>query len=213
MIMTKRGSWRAWVVVTALFTACQFRAPQQVTSTARTRAFVIQALLAEKGGPGGCSAMEQVRDTTFQWFPAVRFVVGQCVTEHGATLKPVVGLDSAGALYVLDSESALRFLLSGHSPAPVSQQQVVEYAWLALVFSGRLDLGSHLVRRSEQFPEAVIAAAAVQAAAIPVSGVTGFTRAQKSVRITAYTEDVIQSFVVSLDTTSGSIVVLEKDDW
>jgi hypothetical protein len=79
----------------------------------------------------------KVRDTSFSYFPGVRFIRGYCTGEHGDAMSGIVALDSDSVLYLFASSESLRFLLARHPIAPLDSTGVLAYAPVALELSGQ----------------------------------------------------------------------------
>lgn len=79
----------------------------------------------------------KVRDTSFSYFPGVRFIRGYCTGEHGDAMSGIIALDSDSVLYLFASSASLRFLLARHPIAPLDSTSVLAYAPVALELSGQ----------------------------------------------------------------------------
>jgi hypothetical protein len=141
-------------------------------------------------------------------FSGIRAILGRCVLEHGDTAAVVVGVDSAGIIYLLDSPTGFRFLLRRHPVAQVAADSLVEYAALALTFTGNLAPGSRVVYDAGDLPPAVLEASGVSREEVTLSGVQKFPHGADVVWVSAITRGVLRTFGVVVDRKSGDIVVL-----
>jgi hypothetical protein len=89
---------------------------------------------------------------TFRFFPGVQFVEGTCTLEHGDLARPLVGVDSAGQIYVLDSPSGFQFLTRQHPPVQLDSSTAVQYARTALVMMGKLPAAAQLASNPADVP-------------------------------------------------------------
>lgn len=96
------------------------------------------ALRAELAGPGMCFAVSSAAAPISEFFDELRFYRGVCRSEHGDSMSAIVARDSAGLMYLLDSPSGWRFLLSMHPPNSSRMTRPREYAAAALEMQGEL---------------------------------------------------------------------------
>ena len=114
------------------------RAVDAYESPATTQRLVIEGLLAQSQGLGGCDTITAVHTEREAYFPNVEFYRGVCLREHGDTAVHRVAIDSAGQIYLLDSPSSYRFLLRRHKPAGVDSTNAVKFALLSLQIMGEV---------------------------------------------------------------------------
>src|SRR6266852_1836828 len=113
---------------------------------------VREALLAQVVGMGGCAELTTTGRVTFRFFPGVQFIEGTCTLEHGDMARPLVGVDSAGQIYVLDSPSGFQFLTRQHPPIQLDSSTAVQYARTALVMMGKLPAAAQLASNPADVP-------------------------------------------------------------
>lgn len=101
--------------------------------------YVQYALLAQVSGFGGCTMIEETRVLEKPFFPSLTFIQGRCTLEHGDIAHPVVALDQAGMVFVLDSPSAFAFMIRAHRPS-VSEDELIAYATTSLTLMGELGI-------------------------------------------------------------------------
>jgi hypothetical protein len=113
------------------------------------------ALRSLTSGFGGCGEAPTLHDTTFQYFPLVRFIRGYCTLEHGDPASAIVAIDSDSVLYLLGSVDAFRFLVQRHPPPAVDSADLMAYVQVALELSGRTSAYDTLVRDFSQLPDSL----------------------------------------------------------
>jgi hypothetical protein len=113
------------------------------------------ALEALTGGPAGCWGPVEMKDTTFAYFPGVRFIRRYCNGEHGNPRSGIVALDSDSVLYLFDSEQALNFLVARHPMQALDSTTALQYAPVALELAGVASGHSKVVSGSG-FPRAQV---------------------------------------------------------
>ena len=117
-----------------------------------TDSAIVNALMAQVEGLGGCTDLGHVRQTKSRFFPQVELFEGLCLLEHGDTARPLVARDSAGLIYVLDSPSSFRFLIRQHHPVGLDSTAAVPYAHQALVMMGKMAPEARLAANPGEVP-------------------------------------------------------------
>jgi hypothetical protein len=112
---------------------------------------VAEALLAELSGWGGCRTVEQFRPYSSRFFSSVVLIEGFCTAEHGQARTALVGIDGENVIYLLDSPSALNFLILRHTPR-VAHDDVISYAVEALGMMGHAPWGARLATTISDIP-------------------------------------------------------------
>ncbi len=113
---------------------------------------VRNALLVQVDGWGGCTDLTAVRSVSIRFFPKVHFYEGACTFEHGDPARPLAAEDSAGLVYVLNSESSFHFLVLQHPPVGLDSSTVVEYVELALRMQGKVPFSAQVLRDRADAP-------------------------------------------------------------
>lgn len=169
------------------------------------------ALLAEAGGPGGCTTLTRV-DTlpAIIHFPQVTLVQGMCLLEHGDTAVASVGLDNSGTLFLLDSPSAFRFLLRRHPVVGVDSQSLVDYARVGLIFSGQLRMDARLIRNQAEASDSDLATAGRNRDSTLSSNVQHLPHGLRIVWVTTFSGGRFATFGVTVDDNSGEITVVQR---
>lgn len=123
---------RRWVIPPALVLAGSVLSatPSLAQSPSRAIPAALQSLT-------NCWDDLKIRDTSFSYFPGVRFIRGYCAGEHGDAMSGIIALDSDSVLYLFVSPASLRFLLTRHPIVPLDSASVLAFAPVALELSGR----------------------------------------------------------------------------
>lgn len=179
-------------------------------STAPTAHMVYDALLAEVGGPGGCSSLVRADTTYTSWFPEVKIVTGRCLREHGDTVASIVGVDPEGAVYLLDSPSAFRFLLRRHPPGQIPADSLVDYAWDALRFTGRVSPLAELEQGVGLAPGAQGAGDSSAGLVGPGSWVQRFPHGVEIIWVTTAFDQAPQTWGLVLEASTGDISIVRS---
>ncbi len=166
------------------------------------------ALLAQAGGPGGCRELLTVDTVAEPFFPAVKFFRGECALEHGTLFSALTGLDDKGVIYLLNSPSGFRFLISGHPPVGIDSTTLVSYAKLGLVFSGVLQPSAALVWDPAVVPDSVLIEARLTRSEVTPSGVQAFGHGADIVWVTTLQGGNIQTHGVWVNRESGEVVLV-----
>lgn len=166
-------------------------------------AAVRDALLSQVAGFGGCRALDSIAPFETAFFPGVRFWVGSCNLEHGAVTSVIAATDSAGQVYVLDSQSAFVFLVRRHRPVALDSANALAYTQLALTMQGKLPWGARLLTSRSNPPRMLCARTRVACDGLYLSHAADGGRI---VYLTAYTNDAIYSAgPVAVDLNSGRV--------
>ena len=131
---------RSWIAVPVLLLSVNSPLPAQRIPDS----VLMSALISRTGGPGGCFGPPDTTSLAIHFFPAVHFLAGTCVLEHGDPYSAIVGRDDDGAFYLLADESSLQFLLDRHAPSQIEPRERTEYAQVLLELSGHIT--RHAVR-------------------------------------------------------------------
>jgi len=119
------------------------------------------ALRSLTHGWGGCSTEPEPMPVSIAYFPTVHFFRDECIREHGDPTSALVGLDSDSVLYLLQSPSALKFLVNRHPPVGRDSANTLHYARLSLEMAGAIPHQALLVLGATDLPSE--ASACVQA--------------------------------------------------
>lgn len=166
------------------------------------------ALLSQAWGAGGCNTILAQETIDQPFFPGVEFFRGSCIAEHGDTIHSQAARDSLGVIYSLDSRSGFRFLLIRHPPSGVNSSSVVEYAYIALIYSGNLGADSRLIRRLSEIPDSAAALRDRDPKTVVLSRVQMYPRNLQLVWVTALEEDHLPTFGVLVDSVSGDVTIV-----
>jgi hypothetical protein len=170
------------------------------------------ALRVQVEGFGGCSGDIVRRDTTNPHFPNVRFVQGMCLLEHGDTVFPLVAVDGAGVVYVLDSPSGFNFLARMHKAVGLDSSTALAYVADALVMSGVLGRSDKTVRDRRELTRNVLTRFGVAASEVPATRIRQSVRNGYLMAITTLgpfrltTQDVLVYM-------SGRVRVITRKEW
>lgn len=124
---------------------------------------VDQALMAQVRGPGGCDTTGTRASGAIPFFPGVQFWSMHCEAEHGDTLTAIAATDSAGIVYLLDTQTGFAFLASAHRPALLDDARVARYTEVALALSGYAPGGLLRDARGDFAPAGAASATVVHA--------------------------------------------------
>ncbi len=128
-----------------------------------------RAVLAMKGGAGGCATAGSVELAETQPFAGALLFQGRCVMEHGDTAHVYLAADT-GTVYLLDSPSSFRFLLLNHPPlVPSDSAGLLRYGLLALKLSGHSWTRSVFIEKPSQVPDSSLEAIGLSPETVPVS--------------------------------------------
>jgi len=163
---------------------------------------VRDALLAQVLGSGGCTDLDEIRSTTYRFFPTVQFFEGACRLQHEELVHPLVGRDSSGLIVVLDSRSGFQFLVAQHRPVGLDSATAVEYTRLALIMQGDLPPSAQLLTTRAQAPLELCRRAEINCGELRL---TRATRGGRLVTITAFIDIAIYSASIRVDFQSGRI--------
>ena len=193
------------VTATLAASSCSVRVKTEKTELAK------DALLAEAGGPGGCTTLTRV-DTlpSIVYFPRVTFLQGMCLLEHGDTAVASIGLDSSGTPFLLDSPSAFRFLLRRHPVVGVDSQSLVDYARVGLIFSGQLSVDARLIRSPAEASDSELATSGRKRDSTLGSHVQHLPHGLRIVWVTTLSGGRFVTFGVTVDHESGEITVVQR---
>ncbi|MGH7930614.1 MAG: hypothetical protein ACREQV_22825 [Candidatus Binatia bacterium] len=179
------------------------------TPQAEVATLLVDAHLAQAGGAGGCTALLKVDTTTSIYFPDIRVFQGRCLLEHGDTFATTVARDESGITYLLDSPSSFRLLLRRHPPVAIDSSSVINYAMNALIYSGRLEATAQLVQDFQAIPDSVLEADGRMRDEIVPSGVQEISTGLAIVWVTARSGNSFYTFGVTVNQTTGEIVILQ----
>lgn len=170
---------------------------------------VTAALSAMSGGLGGCPGKILVKPMASEVFVGVDFFRGRCVAEHGDTLHSLMGIDTSGIPYLLDSPSSFRFLLKRHRPYLTSIPATVRYAGLALEMEGEARDGAHF--EDDNVPPAVARACA---ATIADSRTAPTKLSGGKIRLTLFgtAKRRASGYAVTVS-RDGSVIYVRHDCW
>ena len=122
--------------------------------TAPGDSVVIDLLLAQLDGPGGCATVDRLDTLRSTFFPEVELFSTDCSPEHGGTAEAIAGRDRQGTVFLLRSEVGFAFLLRRHPPAISPLNEPLDYASIALRLSGSLRPGGRIVREARELSSA-----------------------------------------------------------
>lgn len=127
--------------VLAAASACAIQQPQ---SFVHVDPLIVDAMLAQVEGGGGCIRIEETAQTTSPFFPSVRFVTGRCLNEHAEVLRSTVAVDGSGVIYSLRTEEGLRFLTRRHTPVGLTRESIGSFSKWALEVLDELPSTCHV---------------------------------------------------------------------
>jgi hypothetical protein len=114
-----------------------------------------------------------------------------------------VAQDSAGLIYVLDSESSFRFLARQHPPRGLDSSNAVTFVQTALRMQGKLPRGARLLTDRPQAPEGLCRKTGIVCGGLFL---THAERGGRTVFLTAYTDVAIYSAgPITVDLTTGYV--------
>lgn len=183
------------------------------TGAARSDARLDDAMLAQVGGFGGCREIEQKHERHIKFFPQVRFYEGICVREHGDTVRPVVGVDERGGIFVLNAPSSFDFMRRAHPPTAIDSADLLEYARIALVFSGETGAQDSVVPSPSGLSDATLKRAGAQREQLRRSGVLRTLNRGSTIGVTMLGPSYLATYVVLVYPDDGTARVMQRERW
>ncbi len=147
--------WRSSIAF-VLLVGCRTAMAQNDASSVRDTDLIHDALMARVSYPSGCEAFDWVDTFSNPYFPGVQFVRGSCLQRHGARTSAVVATDSAHVVYVLGSDSGIRFLMRRHPVSSIDSANALGYTRLLLEMRGETSAADQIVTSMDEVvPDAI----------------------------------------------------------
>ncbi len=169
----------------------------------------LHALTAQLRVHNTCIGSPSVHDSTIEFFPSVRFLVGTCVGQHGNMYSVLLGED-ATALYLLDSPSGFSFLIKRHTPIGLDNSTVVTYARLALTMQGVMSARGRVVQSARDLPDSIRSSLVQRGFRISPSHIVELAPGLLNVGLTVANDNTVATFSVAVSLPSGEAWVTER---
>ena len=116
----------------------------------RTRSLLLQAVVAQLGGPGGCFDVQRLDTLPFPLGNDVTLARGRCAREHGDSAEAYAIQSAAGQVFMMGSVQALRFFLAASGPRLIRDTAAVDYAEWLVRLSQPMAPGYRVVRSPDR---------------------------------------------------------------
>ena len=174
---------------------------------------VEKALLSEVDSPGGCAALIRVVPLPTKHFPGVDLWYGECWSEHGSMLRPVVGRDPRGQVLQLGSPVGLSYLFKIAKPTLTGTGPDPEYVRLIMILQGEWPSTVRLIQTLDDIPPQVRMSMPWIKDSVSSSRLPTGANAGGRYTLLGISDSTLYEVVADLDSVTGAVDLLQSETW